>query len=48
VLHAEGGAELVLRLARQAARFRLKDVRQDVMKALYESLMDPEQRRDLG
>ena len=48
VLHAEGGADLVLRLARQAARFRLKAVRQDVMKALYESLMDPEQRRDLG
>ena len=48
VLHAPGGAALVLRLARQAARFRLKDVRQDVMKALYESLMDPEQRRDLG
>jgi SAM-dependent methyltransferase len=48
VLHGEGGAALVLRLARQAGRFRLKDVRQDVMKALYESLMDPEQRRDLG
>ena len=48
VLQDEAGRDLVRRLARQAARFRLKDVRQDVMKALYESLMDPEQRKDLG
>jgi methylase of polypeptide subunit release factors len=42
------GRDLVLRLARQANRFRLRDVQSDVLKALYESLIDPEQRHDLG
>ena len=42
------GHDLVRRLAGQAARFRLRDVQSDVLKALYESLMDPEQRHDLG
>ncbi len=36
------------RIARQAARFRLRDVEVDVLKALYESLIDPAQRHDLG
>ena len=48
VLAAEGGADLVLRTARQAARFRLQDIRADILKALYESLIDPETRHDLG
>jgi SAM-dependent methyltransferase len=48
VLQEPAGADLVLRLARQVARFRLRDVQQDVLKALYESLIDPEQRHDLG
>ena len=48
VLHDADGADLVLRIARQAARFRLRDVTADVMKALYESLIDPAQRHDLG
>ena len=47
LLDAEG-RDLVLRLARQANRFRLRDVQSDVLKALYESLIDPEQRHDLG
>lgn len=42
------GHALVGQIARQVARFRLRDVQQDVLKALYESLMDPEQRHDLG
>lgn len=42
------GAALVLQVARQAARFRLQDVQADVLKALYESLIDPDQRHDLG
>ncbi len=37
-----------MRIARQAARFRLHDVKADVLKALYESLIDPSQRHDLG
>ena len=48
VLGAEEGRDLVLRIARQAGRFRLRDVQADVLKALYESLIDPAQRHDLG
>ncbi|HLF07737.1 MAG TPA: N-6 DNA methylase [Dehalococcoidia bacterium] len=48
VLAASGGADLVARIARQVARFRLADVQADVLKGLYESLIDPEQRHDLG
>ena len=48
ILAAEGGEDLVLRTARQAARFRLQDIRADILKALYESLIDPETRHDLG
>ncbi|MDO8615495.1 MAG: N-6 DNA methylase [Dehalococcoidia bacterium] len=47
-LAAERGADLVGRIAAQAARFRLRDVETDVLKGLYESLIDPEQRHDLG
>ena len=35
-------------VALQTARFRLRDVEADVLKILYESLVDPEQRHDLG
>ena len=48
LLAAGGGADLVRRVANQAARFRLADVRTDVLKGLYESLIDPDQRHDLG
>lgn len=47
-LAADGGAELVRRIVTQAARFRLRDVETDVLKGLYESLIDPEQRHYLG
>jgi hypothetical protein len=42
------GRDLVVRIARQVSRFRLNDVRADVLKGLYEGLIDPAQRRDLG
>src|SRR6185312_14188681 len=42
------GRELVQRIARQVSRFRLRDVEVDVLKSLYESLIDPAQRQDLG
>ena len=48
LLHAGGGADLVARISKQVVRFRLHDVEHDVLKGLYESLIDPEQRHDLG
>jgi hypothetical protein len=42
------GDELIRDVAQQTARFRLRDVEADVLKILYESLVDPEQRHDLG
>jgi SAM-dependent methyltransferase len=47
-LKLPAGAELVRQLAVQTARFRLTDVETDVLKILYESLVDPDQRHDLG
>lgn len=48
VLQAPEGGDLVRRLAQQTARFRQRDAEADVLKALYESLIDPPQRHDLG
>ncbi len=48
VLAAGDGRELVMRVARQVNRFRLRDIEVDILKALYESLIDPETRHDLG
>ena len=48
VLASEDGAKFVMRTERQVARFRLHDIQVDILKALYESLIDPETRHDLG
>jgi SAM-dependent methyltransferase len=48
LLDSDRGADLVQRISRQAVRFRLEDVQTDVLKGLYESLIDPEQRHALG
>ena len=48
LLDAPAGGDLVLRIARQVQRFRLSAVEHDVLKVLYESLIDPQQRHDLG
>ena len=48
LLSARNGAGLVGRIALQAGRFKLRDVQADVLKGLYESLIDPDQRHDLG
>jgi hypothetical protein len=48
VLMAPGGSDLVMNVARHANRFRLRDIEVDILKGLYESLIDPEQRHDLG
>ncbi len=47
-LRAPAGTELVRQIATQVARYRLRDVETDVLKILYESLIDPDQRHDLG
>lgn len=43
-----GGIDLIRQVANQVARFRLRDVQTDVLKVLYESLVDPDERHDLG
>jgi SAM-dependent methyltransferase len=48
VLLESAGRDLVVRIARHVMRFRLREVEVDVLKALYESLIDPAQRHDLG
>lgn len=48
VLEAPGANDLVSRIVAQVARFRLAEIENDVLKVLYESLIDPEQRHDLG
>lgn len=47
-LQARGGAEMIERLVLQVGAFRLAEVKADVLKGLYESLIDPEQRHVLG
>ncbi len=47
-LKLPAGADLVRQVAAQTARFRLSDVETDVLKVLYESLVDPDERHDLG
>jgi len=48
LLAAGRGPDLVHRISLQAKRFRLREVQTDVLKSLYESLIDPQQRHDLG
>jgi hypothetical protein len=48
VLTAAEGGTVVNQISAQVARFRLGDITHDVLKVLYESLIDPEQRHDLG
>jgi hypothetical protein len=48
VLFASGGSELVMNVARHANRFQLRDIEVDILKGLYESLIDPDQRHYLG
>jgi len=48
ILQTESGDALVKRIVRQVMRFRLHDIQTDILKGLYESLIDPETRHDLG
>jgi SAM-dependent methyltransferase len=42
------GRDLVRRIANHVGRFRLREAETDVLKVLYESLIDPGERHDLG
>ena len=48
VLTNENGTDIVMRISRHVNRFRLQDISVDILKALYESLIDPKTRHDLG
>jgi hypothetical protein len=48
VLLSAAGRELVRKLARHVGRFRLREVKTDVLKILYESLIDRDHRHGLG
>jgi SAM-dependent methyltransferase len=48
VLEDAKGRDLIVRLARHVARFRLYDVEIDVLKLLYEALIDRAERHGLG
>jgi len=48
VLARPAGVDLIRRIVRQVGRFRLAAIETDVLKVLYESLVDPAQRHDLG
>ena len=48
IINTKGGDEFVCHLTGQANRFRLHDATSDIMKGLYESLIDPETRHELG
>jgi len=47
LLHPDGD-NLVMEIARHTGRFKLRDISTDILKGLYESLIDPGQRHDLG
>lgn len=48
VLDAPGGRAFIETLARRLSRFRWEAVEHDVLKALYESVISAEQRKELG
>lgn len=48
LLLAPGGERIVEQLVQHASRFDLGDIQVDLLKVLYESLIDPAQRHDLG
>ncbi|TGN67326.1 hypothetical protein E4L95_05325 [Paracoccus liaowanqingii] len=48
ILDAPAGPEIVRRITDHAGRFELASIDVDLLKILYESLIDPEDRHDLG
>ena len=48
ILNSTGGIGLIERLRQQVARFNFHNIKTDILKGLYESLIDPEERHELG
>ena len=48
MLARDSGCDLVMRVWQHANRFRWTEIRTDVLRSVYESLIDPETRHDLG
>jgi len=48
VVDDEEGVDLVRKIMNHVRRFRLEEVDGDVLKVLYESLIDPDERHELG
>jgi type I restriction-modification system DNA methylase subunit len=48
IFSVAAGQTFVEQVAAHASRFNMNEVEADVLKTLYESLIDPEQRHDLG
>lgn len=48
IVDVDGGNELVMRIWRHVTRFRWSDANSDVLKVVYEGLIDPDTRHDLG
>jgi len=48
IAHAKDSDEFVKKLTEQTKRFTFRNPTTDIMKGLYESLIDPEERHDLG
>ena len=48
IAQEDNGVQLILSLANQLSRYDLRRLDEDVLKGLYQELVDPEQRHDLG
>ncbi|MCH7800443.1 MAG: N-6 DNA methylase, partial [Chloroflexi bacterium] len=48
IIEVEAGKDFVRRIGEQVRRFRIEALESDVLKGLYESLIDPPTRHDLG
>jgi hypothetical protein len=48
ITQEDGGTSLILNLANQVSRYDLRKLDEDVLKGLYQELVDPQQRHDLG
>jgi len=48
IAQEDDGIRLILALANQVSRYDLRKLNEDILKGLYQELVDPQQRHDLG